>query len=188
MNDSFRDELLKLEQVTPALKERYDKEINAMFEKRISGTRRWVWLGCALLGAGFAVLFGALAIMSPAGFPLAGRIGFAMGMLFGMGWFVLGLKVFYRGAIDLPLDSAAAAWMAWALPVTMVTIFMVSAPDSIVGIRMIVSGLVFLVMGLAFLLRHVIEQSERKTRERLLEIEYRLAELAETTKSSAIQN
>jgi len=44
---------------------------------------------------------------------------------------------------------------------------------------MILGGLVFLVMGLAFLMRHFIEQSELKTRERLLEIEYRLAELAE---------
>lgn len=188
MNDSFRDQLLKLEQTTPDLKVRYDTEINAMFEKQVSGTRRWIWLGCALFGAGFAILFGTLAIMAPTEFPLGARITFAAGALFGIGWLVLGLKVFWRGSIDLKFDSATYAGMAWALPVTIVTILMVSAPDSIVGLRMIVSGMVFLVMGLAFLLRHVIEQSELKTREKLLEIEYQLAELAETTKSRATQN
>ena len=43
-------------------------------------------------------------------------------------------------------------------------------------------ALVVLVVGAVFLIRHVIEQSELKTREKLLEIEYRLAELAETAK------
>jgi MFS family permease len=182
MNDSFRDRLLKMEQATPALKERYDKEIQAMLEKRISGIRRWVWLGSAVMGVGFAVLFGTLAIITPAEFPMTGRIGFAAGALFGIGWAVLGWRVFRRSSINLKIDSGAAAGMAWGLPIILLTLFMVSAPDSIVGLRMIISGLVFLVMGLAFLLRHVIEQSELKTREKLLEIEYRLAELVETAK------
>ena len=47
---------------------------------------------------------------------------------------------------------------------------------------MILCGLVFLVMGAMFLIRHVVELSELKTREKLLEIECRLAELAESLK------
>jgi hypothetical protein len=131
---------------------------------------------------GFAVLSGTYAAIAPAEFPLSGRIGFAAGALFGIGWAVLGLRVYLRGSINLKIDSAVYSGMAWGLPVIVVTLSMVSAPDSVAGLRMIVSGLVFLVMGLAFLLRHVIEQSELKTREKLLEIEYRLAELAETAK------
>jgi hypothetical protein len=187
MNDSFRDRLLRLEQVTPALKEQYDKEIKAMLEKRITGIRRWVWLGCALMGVVFAVLFGTLAVIAPAEFPLTGRIGFAAGALFGIAWAVLGLRVFQRGSIDLKVHSGAAAGMAWGLPVILLTLFIVSAPDTIVGLRMIVTGLAFLVMGLGFLLRHVIEQSELKTREKLLDLEYRLAEFVETTKSGKTQ-
>ena len=77
--------------------------------------------------------------------------------------------------------------MAWGLPVILVSLFMVSAPDTIIGLRMIVAGLVFLVMGLAFLLRHAIEQSELKTREKLLEIECRLAEVVVTTRPGKTQ-
>jgi hypothetical protein len=187
MNDSFRDRLLKMEQATPALKERYDKEIKAMFEKQITGIRRWIWLGSALFGVGCAIVSGITAIIAPADFPLAGRIGFVAGTLFGIGWAALGVTVFRRGSIDLKIHSGAAAGMAWALPVVLVTLFMVSAPDSIIGLRMIISGLVFLVMGLAFLLRHIIEQSELNTRQKLLEIECRLADLAETSKSGKTQ-
>ena len=44
-------------------------------------------------------------------------------------------------------------------------------------------GLVFLVMAAMFLLRNIIEQSELMATEKLLEIEYRLAELTEAVKT-----
>ena len=181
-NRVFRERLLDAEQVTPALKERYHKELQAMFERKLSGMRRWVWLGSAIMGLGFAILFGTLAIVLPAEFPWWGRLGFAAGALFGVGFGLLGLKVFRRGSLDLKFDSWAYSGMAWGLPVMVVTVAMVCAPDDVVGLRMILSGLVFLVMGAVFLIRYVIEQSELKTRENLLEIEYRLAELTDRMK------
>ncbi len=179
--NDFRERLIRCEPVTPAYRQKYEKEMRAMLEKQLTGVRRWVWGLAALMGVGFALLFGTLAVIAPAEFPLWGRLGFAAGALFGVGWAALGIRVFRRGSIDLKFDTAAYAGMAWGLPVFMVTLFMVAAPEDIIGLRMILCGLVFLVMGVAFLLRHVIELSELKTREKLLEIEYRLAELAERT-------
>jgi hypothetical protein len=49
---------------------------------------------------------------------------------------------------------------------------------------MIITGLAFLVMGAVFVLRWLIMRSELATREKLLEIEYRLAELAELAKAA----
>jgi hypothetical protein len=154
-----------------AVEQRYHKEVQAMLEKRLTGTRRWGWLGAAIMGLVFALGFGSLAVVAPADFPWWGRLIFAAGVPFGIGWALLGLKVFRRGSLDLKSDTWAANGMAWALPVLVVTVAMVFAPDNVVGLRMILSALVFLVMGAAFLVRHVIEQSELKTREKLLEIE-----------------
>lgn len=182
-NRAFRERLLDAEQVTPALKDRYHRELQTMFEKRLSGVRRWIWLGSAVMGWAFAVLFGTLAVVLPAEFPWPGRLIFAGGALFGVGWGLLGLKVFWRGSLDLKSDAWAASGMAWAFPVLLVTVAMVSAPDNVVGLRMILSGLVFLVVGAVFLIRYVVEQSELKTREKLLELEYRMAELADSLKS-----
>jgi hypothetical protein len=183
MNDSrggFRERLLKSEQVTPALKERYLKEVHMLFEKRLTGVRRWVWLGAAIMGLGFTGLFGTLAIVAPAEFPWWGRAVFAAGALFGIGWAILGARIVWRGKMNLKTDTAAGNGMAWVLVVLVSTFAMVCAPDSLAGLRMIVCSLVFLVGGVAFMTRYVVEQAELKTREKLLEIEYRLAELAET--------
>jgi hypothetical protein len=85
--------------------------------------------------------------------------------------------------MDLKVDAGMYAGFAWGFPVFMITMFMVWAPNNLVGLRMIISGVVFLLAGAVFLLSGVIKQSELKTRENLLQIEYRLAELAEAMKS-----
>lgn len=180
-NRAFRERLLDAEGFTPTLKERHHKELQAMFEKPLNATGRWVWLGSAILGWGFAVLFGTLAVVAPAEFPWPGRVIFAAGAFFGVGWGLLALKVLRRGSLDLKSDAWAAG-MAWGFPVLVVTVAMVCAPDNIVGLRMILTCLVFLVGGAVALISNVIKQSELKTREKLLEIEYRMAELADRMK------
>jgi hypothetical protein len=181
-HDHWRERLLEVEQITPSLKERYDKEIQMMLEKKLTGFRRWIWLAQAVASLAFAVFFGTLAVTLPAAFPWPGRLGLAGGVVFAIGWAALGIRVFRRGSLDLKIDTGAIATLSWCLPVFLVTIFMVWAPDSIAGLRMILFGLVFLVGGAVFLIRHVIERSELNAREKLLEIEYRLAELTEALK------
>jgi hypothetical protein len=187
MNDRFRERLLRLEQVTPALKERYDKEVQAMLEKQITGIGRWVVLGAIVLNVVFAVLLVTLAIIPPAEeVPLPARIPVAVGALFSVGFAILGVRVLRRGSIDLKSDTSVCIRMVWGFAVLMVIMFMymsLLAPDRITGLWMMIFGLVVLVVGAVFLIRHVIEQSGLKTREKLLEIEYRLAELAETAKA-----
>ena len=182
-NHSFRDRLLELEPVTPALKDRYEKEIQAMFNKPLTGVRRWSWFVGAVGSAGLAVVIGAVALLAPNEFPVYARITFVIGVLFAIAWTVLGLRVFKRGSINLKTDTAMYYGMAWALPVIMLTLFMMFAPNDLVGLRMITNGIVFLIMGAAFLLRGVVERSELQTREKLLEIEYRIAEIEELVKT-----
>jgi hypothetical protein len=182
-NRSFRDRLLELEPVTPELKERYQKEIEAMFNKPLTSVQRWSWLVAAIGSAGMAVFFGAAALLAPDEFPLYGRIMFVISAGFAIAWAVLGLRSFKWGSINLKTDTAMYYGMAWALPVIMLTLFMMFAPNNLVGLRMIVCGIVFLIMGAAFLLRGVVERAELQTREKLLEIEYRLAKIEESVKA-----
>jgi hypothetical protein len=175
----FREQLLDVEPFTPALQERYHKELKAMFEQKLTGWRRWVWLFPAIGGAALALTFAAMAALMPAGFPLPGRLGFAGAALFCVGWCLLGIKVFRRRSLDLKFDAGAANSMSWGMPLLLVTVFMVSAPDSIVGLRMILSGLVFLLIGAVFMIGQIVQRTSLTTREKLLEIECRLAELTE---------
>jgi hypothetical protein len=186
MNDSFRERLLELEWMTPAVKQRYDKEVQAMLEERLTGTGRKVFLGVTVMSVVFAVLLGALAIIPPlAELPLLARIPVATSALFSVGFAILSLRVLRRGSWDLKSDPSVIIGMVWGFAVLMVIMFMVMAPlapDRIVGLWLSVFGVVLLIIGAVFLIRHGIAQSELRTREKLLEIEYRLAELVEMAK------
>ena len=130
------------------------------------------------------VVISIVAIVAEA--PWQARVGLAGGALFGIGWAYLGFKVYRRGSIDLKVDPSIYAGLAWCLPVFLVTMFGVWAPNNMIGLRMIVTSSVFLLIGAVFLIQNFIMQSELKTREKLLEIEYRLAELAEAVKPGGL--
>ena len=62
---------------------------------------------------------------------------------------------------------------------SIVLVFSGGSPDPLTSIRMLVSLLFFLVMAALFMIRAFVQRSELNTREKLLELECRLAELAE---------
>jgi hypothetical protein len=181
----FRDRLLAIERVTPSLKEHHQTEMKNMLERKLTGFRRSVWLVASLFGAASAVAFLAIAFFGPAELGASGRVALGVGALFGVAWAALGIRIFIRGVLDLRWDAGVYAALCWVLPVLLSTFMLVAAPEGVVGLRMIAASIVFLIGGAVFLLRHVVEQSELNTRQRLLEVELQLAELAEILKSKA---
>ena len=181
MNDreTFRERLLKLESVTPALRDKYLEEISAMYEKPIAGWQRWTWLAAAVWAVVSAIAFAALAVTLPADFPFLGRLGFAAGTLFAAGWAILAVRVFRRGALNMKVDNATALMMGYALMLVIAILLLVMAPNTISGLRMMLNGIFFLIVGATFLFRYIADQSNLQTREKLLEIEYQLAELSQ---------
>lgn len=78
-------------------------------------------------------------------------------------------------------DSAAQAGLIWVFIVLLVTIFMVAGGiSSIQGVGLTVDGIVFLIGTGLMLLRSVIERSELRTREKLLEVQYESALIRES--------
>ena len=187
MNDSFRERLLRLDKITPALKEQYDKEVQAMLEKRLTGATRWGWLGCTVVNMMAAAVLVTFTMIAPPGVPLLARLPVAVAALFSLSFAILGLYAFWRGSFKRKSDTAVYTGMTWAFAVLLATLFIVIAPDSILGLRLILFGLVVLVVGAVFLIRNVIEQTALTAREKLLEIEYCLAGLVETAKSGETQ-
>jgi len=178
----FRDRLVAMEQITPSLEERYQKETKAMFEKKLTRPMNLAWIGAGILGIGFVVLFGAAAVMAPREFPMLGRLMFVAGAVFGLAWAALAAVIVRRGSINLKSDGKAAAGMTWCFLVLLTTVTLLLAskhPNRIVGVHMICGVLPFLIMGTVFMIQYRIQEAELKTREKLLEIELRIAELAE---------
>ena len=73
MNESqkaFRDKLLDMEKADTSYKEKYEKELKEMFEKKLTGLQRWGQVLGLAMGLGFFFLFGTLAVIVPKEFPL----------------------------------------------------------------------------------------------------------------------
>lgn len=185
MNESkrdFREQLLGAEQLTPSYREKYEKEVHAMIEKKLTGVRKWSHIGGLIMGLGFTVLFGTMAVIAPKGFPLWCRFGFAAGAVFGLAFAGFSAWILKKGTINLKKDTMIAAGLGWGFIMVFATLVLVYSgrlPDPITGVRMLAAVLVYEVAAAAMLLRVFIERSELNTREKLLEIEYRLAGIAE---------
>jgi hypothetical protein len=176
----LRDRLLASETINPTHREKYEKELHMLLEQKLIGARKWATIGAGVLGIVFTILFSTCAIMAPKEFPWLGRVGFAAGALFGLGWAISSARMLKKGSFHLKIDATIQAGLSWGVVVVMVTIFMLMAPgDKLWGVQMVLNGVVFLIAGAVFLLRNCIEQSELRTREKLLELEYRLEQMAE---------
>lgn len=152
-----------------------------MFYRELTAMRRAVMLVVATVALASGIMCGYLAA-TEAELPPAARIALATGTLFGVAWCVVAGRMAWRGATDLKVDTQRIASMVWVFTVLMMVFFLfvgMSLEDRLLGLMMIANGLAFLIGAAVIWLTHRIERSELATRERLLQIELRLAEMAE---------
>lgn len=181
-HQSFRDKLIEREQLNPVYKEKYEKEVKAMMEQNLTGIKKLSHIIGLIMGVGFFILFGTLAVIVPKEFPLWGRLIWILGAIFGLVIVVREGWILKKGTINLKEDNLAMAGLGWGFIVIVATITLVFSgrlPDRLVGIHMLVGIIIFYIPAATILLRAIIVRSELNTREKLLEIECRLAELAE---------
>ncbi len=179
---TFRDKLLDLEAANPTYREEYERQVKAMVEQKLTGAKKWQIIGLLVLSLCLGLFFGTLAVVVPKGFPLWGRLGFGTGAVFSLAFVAMYVRILKKGSLNLRKDNMDMAWTSWGFVVILGTIALVFSPrlpDRIVAVWLLVYLLFFLVMAGVFLLRAFIERSELNTREKLLEIQCRLAELGE---------
>ena len=171
----LRERLLAQEHETPALRADYERKLNAMLEIPLSPVRRtstWIVLAAA---AAMAVLFAALLVSESV--PWKTRTAFVVGLLFAGAWVAYAVRILRRGTYHRKVDSTTAANMAWVFSiVTAVAFALLSRQQD----PFVIFCFLFLMPAAVILLRTTTEQSELRTQERLLELEYKLAQLGET--------
>lgn len=179
---TFRDQVIEVEKPDPNYRERYEKEMSAMIAKKLTRAKKLQLVAMLILSMSLAVLFGSLAIFAHKGFPWFGRVGFGAGAVFGLAFVGLYVGILKKGNLNLKKDDLAAASLGWGVVIVTGTIALVFAnrlPDPVAGLQWLVGVLFFLIGAGVLLLRAHIQRSEMNTREKLLEIEYYLGELAE---------
>jgi hypothetical protein len=174
-NDLSRDHLLALENTDPALRAEYERKLNAMLEIPLTPVRRTSTVVVLVAAAAMAVLFTAL--LATESVPWKTRLAFAVGLVFAGGWVAYALRILRRGTYHRKTDSTTAANMAWVFSLVTAIAFALLTPNKD---PLLMFGFLFLLPAAVILLRTVTEQSELRTQERLLELEYKLARLGES--------
>jgi hypothetical protein len=185
MNDrtTFRDQLLAVEPLSPDYREKLEKELRTMFIRQLNLPGR-IFVGViAVFCLAIAALCGYLAV-TQSELPAVARVGLGIGTLFGLTGSVILVRALRRGALNLRIDNRLIAAMVWVFTVLMMVCFLMlgmSIEDRVKGVLMIVYGLTFLICAGVYFVSARIEQAELGVREKLLELELRMAELKENS-------
>ncbi len=178
---SFRDQLLDAAPRDPTLEAQYREAVQTMLEKKLTPPALWLHAFMLVVSLAMAGMFGTFAVVFD-DLQILGRAMFGAGVVFALAWAVLLGSILRAGRVHQIKHTNAMAGLGWVFVVLLTTVALVAGglmPDPARGTLMIVSTLAFLVMGAMFLILARVNQAELNTREKLLEIEYRLAQLGQ---------
>ena len=175
--NALRDRLLAAEAEDPALRAEYRRRLNAMLERTLSPVKRTWFVALAALCGATAVLLVVLQFVRP--WPPVARAALGLGALFAVKFAVLAARIARRGVLRLRADSNAYAALVWifSLVMAIAMALLSKQPDPFVVVCFL-----FLLPASVVVLRTAIEQAELRTRERLLELEYKVARLAKRSR------
>ncbi len=178
---TLRDRLCDLEPQNPLLRERYNKELQDMLEKKLPLPMK-VFLGLvSVASVAIAIFLGANALIQDK-LPLLARIGLGGGVLFSLAWAGLSAWPLRRGSLPLRTQPAAIAALSWIFAVLLETCFLLLAPafpDHFHALLCLFCGLVILIAAGVMMVCTSVQQASLQIQESLLRLEYRFADLSE---------
>ena len=171
----FREQLLDADSASLTLRLDYERRMNAMLERKLTRAKKFWFVTLTL----FCIIAGAttlmLALTEPKLPPVA-RIGLLIGTMFAVSWSVFLVRIVRRGTMKLRIDPPLAAGMGFMFALIMCVLFAVAGmPPAYVTMN----AALFLIPAGLIVLRTVIEQSESRMQERLVELQYKVARLTE---------
>ena len=184
MTSEFKDKLMNADAAESPARLQYQQNLAAMLESPLNPGRKAGLIFGTIVGVGTALLCAGLAIRhrhAPAILPA----GLSIGVIFGIAIAIVAGRILLRGTYRHRGDSTTQAGLIWVFTVLLTTMLMLMEGFySQTSVRLTVFGIVFLIGAAVLLLRTVIEQAELRTREKLLEMQYELAELKEAMRAA----
>jgi hypothetical protein len=174
----FRQRLIEIEPLSTKRNEDLQKEIQAMFEPKMSAWEKFYWsfgvLGCAMNAVGCI----AFAVFAPAELAMKAVWG-----ALGVGNAVAAVFVLRRmrkGSMNLQQQFAAGkAAVGVAMFIAVLILINAINNPSLQNLAWGLCGVIGLVLAAAIAIHNRVLSAELNSREQLLQLQYRLAELAE---------
>lgn len=180
--EDFRDQLLEMETPTPALREQYEQQVKAMIEPALTQPRRRSLILSLVVGAVLAVYFALMGYLTRGSLPALATAGLVGAAVYCGLWALFASTVLRTGTFNRRTYPVTIAAMVWALAIFLAALLSLTAlraPPGNQAAVLLTSGLVFLITAAVVLVCTVIEKSQIRTESKMLELEYRLAELME---------
>jgi len=189
---TFGEKLIEMEKPNPTCKEKYKKEVQAMLEKKLNYFWRAGFAVLSVLGLLAAIPFFNLASskMGQNDLGLFVRIVTVSGAIFSLAWMILMGWIAATGKLKLRNQIAYMSAIGIAIGFFFMAYFMfifvlpiaINEPTdyrSICGIQLALIGFFFVTTIALCLIIRALYNVGFRTHEKLLEIEYRIVELAE---------
>jgi hypothetical protein len=169
----LRERLLDVQTTDAALRADYERKMKAMFEVQLSAVKKLWFVTLILFSVGAGGMALVLGLTEP--LPLASRASLLLGAGFSAAWCVYFIQLLVRGVYRRRIDAPMAAGMAFIFTLVMCGLL---ALGGVPAERVLLIAMLFLIPAGIILLRTIIEQSEMRTQERLVELQYELRTLA----------
>lgn len=179
---SLRDLLTEMEPTDAARRDHYEKEVHDMIERKLTGPSKVLLYATSVMAVGIAALLLYLTFASRKGLPGLATFGLLSGACFALVWMWFLVSVLRKGTWNLKTGSALPGIVTWIFSVLYITIFAMladRAASPVQALLPILIGLVFLIAGALILINSQIARTHLEIREKLLQIEQRLAALSE---------
>jgi hypothetical protein len=181
---NFADQLIAAQHVEPTLRQRYEQEMKTMLEQPLTKTRKMSFILSAVVCTVMMVML-TIAALSSHRAPIGVRIGVGLGAVYAAGWLLMTLRILRRGTFHVRGDARLMSSWPWIFTVALMTLMLLMTgqrADSVRSVWLVLFALTFLLMASVFLIQHAIGEARLKLEERLLEVQLRVAELAEEMK------
>ena len=179
----FREELISMEPVSHQLELEFNKEIEKMYIEEVTGLRRFgMWSKCTFILLFGAVLTGSALFNWPIALDPFGRWLWGLAGVFSMVVALLELRSVWNKKMDLRKESKTTILFATSgMTFVAFALLAFGLYSRDMGLMVTVSpmALLILIIGILIGVKDSVTQGELNTREKLLEIEYRLAALDE---------
>jgi len=178
--DMFRKGLLGAEKKTPGLQEQYRKEMEKMFDEKLSTSKKWGLGALAFLRGGIAIVIIYIVVTNTITMPL-----WAIVIFFALAIFLLFLAGFnaclvWRGSWNLKSHFNLSAWLKYGFLLALAgALILIGTNYPQQQVALFCAAIFLTVLATMVIIYNKVHQSELKTREKLLEIECQLAALSE---------
>jgi len=176
----FRERLLSQQKAAPS--EKYRKGLAELHAKRLSPTQRVILLLVTISTVSAAVFMAWLAAFPPRPFPMLARLGLGFWSVYSLTAGLLASRVIKDGILGRRLDpDRIVAFIFKNLLIFSITMVALMGQVPETGTRVIMGAIALLFFGIGgvFLITARLEQMELRTREKLLEIELELQQVAD---------